>query len=194
MDRTSYALHGFCSWLLQDLNEPYEVIVCLFNDEAPRFTQMSNAGNELCQKQTRTWKRPAFFNISAANNLGLHYARGRWVFFANSDVICPSDYLRQVVGELRARNLYFVMGSRINLSQKLTDGLKPPQDHVAIGDYDYLRQVESSPESKFWGFGSPWIIEKETAFAIGGYDPRVLCYEDRDISERAIHYLRQRDR
>jgi hypothetical protein len=194
MDRTSFALHGFCSWLLQDIDELYEVIVCLFNDQSPRFTQLSEVGNKLCQKQIRTLKRPAFFNISAANNLGLYYARGKWVFFANSDVIYPSDYLRKVVGELRARSLYYVMGSRINLSQKITDGLKSPYLHTAIGDYDYLRNVESTPESKFWGFGSPWIIETKTAFAIGGYDPRILCYEDRDLSDRAVCYLRQQNR
>lgn len=191
MDRTAFALHGFRSWLLQDFDEPYEVIICLFNEEKRQFERLCQTGNPNATIKIYSWERPEHFNISAANNLGLHYAQGHWVFFANSDVIYPSGYLKPVVDELRARDLWFALGSRVNLSYTLTEGLNSPFTYNAIGAYDFLQTAESSSESGFWGFGSPWIIERTTAVAIGGYDPRILCHEDRDITERAMCFLRR---
>src|SRR4051795_5441010 len=72
MGRLELADYGFRSWMLQDLDRPYEVVCNLFNDQQARYEQLAQGRNSNCRLVIHAYERPAFFNISAANNLGLH--------------------------------------------------------------------------------------------------------------------------
>lgn len=192
MDRTREASYGFRSWILQQTNLPYEVILILFNDEESQFRALAADAPPNCHLIIKSFSRPAFFNISAANNLGLHYSTGKHVFFANSDIIYLSDYLRNVCAELESRGFYYAHGSRGNLTERVTRSLKPAATYSPPTTFDWLRHSEGETCSSVSSGGSPWIVLREVAYAVGGFDPGILCHEDSDFRDRVMHYLRRR--
>jgi hypothetical protein len=186
MDRTALAAHGFRSWMLQDFSNPYEVVINLFNDQEQTFQRLSEERNPLCRPVIRTFPRPGFFNISAANNLGLHQSSGEYVLFCGSDVIFPSSYLGTVTDELRRRDISYVDGLRINLGEARTKALGIPSGYSRAANYDFLVSSELGTRP---GGVCNWIVRREVAKAIGGFDPLLLCYEDADFNDRVSHYL-----
>src|SRR5688572_22260319 len=90
------AVYGFRSWLLQRYEQPYEVILNLFYPCRELFDPLLEGANSNCIARIYQYEQPAFFNISASNNLGLHHSRGRYVAFANSDIIYPTNYLSRM--------------------------------------------------------------------------------------------------
>jgi len=182
MHRTHEAVYGFRSWMLQDTDTPYEVILNLFNDQAPLFETLAQGRSPTCQYRIHSYRPPEFFNISAANNLGLAQSTGKYVIFSNSDVIYPSHYLSTLIGELARRNLFYVQGSRVNLLPKVTAALPPAS---ALTNFDSLFD-----RGGYQGGGnSCWTIRRDIALQLGGFDAKVLCHEDSDLNMRAIHYL-----
>lgn len=191
MNRTSQASYGFRSWMLQDFGEQYEVVLCLFNDREHVFTELTTDANPRCAVRIQRHQAPAFFNISAANNLGLAASRGEYVLFANSDIVYPSWYLREVLDELTRRSIDYALGSRANLTQTQTRNLQSPSAYTFSSNFDAM----------FCGAGhsisngtSPWIAKRDVAISIGGFDPRVVCHEDSEFNDRMIHYLRRSKR
>lgn len=192
MDRTEAALLSFRSWLLQSAHFDFRVVMNVFND---RRVDYERVASEVRQGSTAALivehPRPAAFNISAANNIGLHYCDGDWVFFANSDVVHTAAYLRRIMTELERRNLLYAIGGRVNLDQLQTRELL----NCAAGDtaarLEQLAGTEFLPGQRIWGVGSPWMIRRPIVEEIGGFDPQIVCYEDRDLTERAMHYLRR---
>lgn len=190
MDRTSLAAHGFRSWMLQELSSPYEVVINLFNDQEGRFQKLSEDRNPLCRPVIKTFPRPRFFNISAANNLGLHESSGEYVLFCNSDVIFPSSYLGAVTKELGSRDVSYADGWRVNLGEARTKALCDPSDYTMAANYNSLVDFERDTPS---GGVCTWIVRRDVARAIGGFDPLVLCHEDADFNHRVSHYLRRKE-
>ena len=186
MERTALAAHGFRSWMLQGCSSPYEVVINLFNDQERAFQRLSEDRNPLCRPVIRVFPRPSFFNISAANNLGLHEASGEYVLFCNSDVIFPSAYLSIVTDELRHRDISYADGLRVNLGEARTKILGVPSDYTMAANYDSLVGYELDTPS---GGVCTWIVRRDAARAIGGFDPLVLCHEDADFNDRVLHYL-----
>src|SRR5438874_2449745 len=86
------AVYGFRSWLLQDYERPYEVVLNLFYPCRELFEPLIAGANPNCQVRIFQHEEPEYFNISASNNLGLHLSGGRVIFFANSDIIYPSHF------------------------------------------------------------------------------------------------------
>jgi hypothetical protein len=189
MERTELAVHGFRSWMLQDFSSPYEVVINLFNDQERTFRMLSENRNPLCRPLIRTFPRPSFFNISAANNLGLHQSSGEYVLFCGSDVIFPSSYLDTVTDELRRRDISYVDGLRVNLGEARTRTLRPPSGYTPAANYDSLVGCELDARS---GGVCAWIVRREVAREIGGFDSLLLCYEDADFNDRVLHYLRRK--
>ena len=189
--RTDLASYGFRSWMLQEIDQPYEVIVNLFNDREAVFEDLAKGKNPLCRVIIKKYAPPAVFNISAANNIGLHFATGTYVMFANADIIHPSGFLRAVAGEMSRRNLHYVVGTRSNLTPERTAALAPAQSFTREKNFDILRGVEFLKEIPR-GYGlSPWILSREAARAVGAFDSNVFCHEDEDLNDRAMHYLRR---
>ena len=194
MDRSEQASYGFRSWLLQDMDEPYEVVVNLFNDREAFFRKLSEDANPFCHSRICIYTPPAFFNIAAANNLGLHLARGKYVLFANSDIVYPSDFLRRLLGEMIRRGLHYMLGARVNLNADQTRSLRPAASYSLSHSFDVLKGAENLPGRVLSIGASPWVITREAAYAIGGFDPQVICHEDSDFNDRAMHYLRRQGR
>jgi hypothetical protein len=191
MGRLELAAYGFRSWMIQDADRPYQIIMCLFNDQRELFERLTVGKNPHCQVEIHTFDRPSFFNISASNNLGLHFARGRYVTFANSDIIYPRHYIRRSAAGMIANHLYYATGTRANLTLAHTKALRPPETYTAEDSFDFLDRDSDAMELEVWPGFSPWIIERELVLKLGGYDPKVLVIEDRDLEDRAMHYLRR---
>ena len=191
MERTDLAVYGFRSWLLQEVDFPYEVVLVLFNDRRERFDVLCEAAHPQCVPRIHVYDPPEFFNISAANNLGLHAATGRYVLFANSDIIYPSHYLRSVVRELETHQLAYLQGSRINLTPAQTQQLRPVGAYTPDANFDGL--VGRENRRKLITGSSPWVVRRDIARNIGGFDANVLCHEDSDFNDRVMHYLRRHD-
>jgi hypothetical protein len=193
MNRTREASYGYRSWMLQDIQEPYEVILNLYNDQKPQFESLGAGGNPYCSRGTNVFAPNAFFNSSAANNIGLHFASGKYVFFTNSDIIYPSNYLRIVSKEISKRDVCFSLGSRINLNSDQTSSLSAPSQYTIKNNFDFMIGYENLPGRVMIHGMSPWMILRSIAENIGGFNPKVLCNEDSEFDDRAMHYLRRTD-
>jgi Glycosyl transferase family 2 len=187
MQRTHEAAYGFRSWILQDMDEPYEVVLNLFNDKESLFENLMQGGNPNCQCRIQSYPPPAFFNISAANNLGLARSTGQYVLFANSDIIYPQSYLRTLTGELARRDLCYLLGSRVDLSEEETGTLRPAS---VLTSFDFLNDERKGRRPGI--LGSPWTIRRDVAMQVGGFDSRILCHEDMEFNDRVIHFLRRK--
>ena len=191
MDRTHEAAYGYRSWMLQDIDGPYEVILNLCNDRRPYFDDLGADANPNCQKIINELQRPDFFNISAANNIGLHFARGEYVLFANSDIIYPAKYLRTLTSSLTRHRILYALGARVNLLEQQTRALAAPERYSAGSNFDSLVGLEHAPGRRIVLGCSPWIVAREVAFAIGGFDASILCHEDSEFNDRVMHYLQR---
>jgi len=75
---------------------------------------------------------------------------------------------------------------RVNLGPTPTKALAPPLSYDGTTNYDFLVERESQTPA---GGVCAWLARREVARAIGGFDPRVLCHEDKDFEARILHYL-----
>jgi GT2 family glycosyltransferase len=190
MGRLELADFGFRSWMLQTWDQPYEVILSLFNDQQPRYEALTKGKNPNCRVIIRSYDRPEFYNSAAANNLGLHFATGEYVLFANCDIIYPSTYAERFIRNMRRHNCGYAVGSRYNLSSEETAALGPVAQYTLKNNFDFL-DVKSinPPVAVRWVTCGPWMIRRDLAQAIGCFDPAVPVSEDDDICSRAVHYL-----
>jgi glycosyltransferase involved in cell wall biosynthesis len=138
------------------------------------------------------YPRPRSFNISAANNIGIHYAKGNYVVIANSDIIYPPDYLETLGSELLKQNMYFTTTSRVQLSKAQTMGLRPPIEYNSADGYKFVKAIERTSRNVIYGIGT-WVFQRDIIRAIGGYDPKVLAFEDAECNDRVLHYLRRKN-
>jgi hypothetical protein len=171
--------------MLQEMDEPYEVVLNLFNEKASILEGLAQGHNPNCIYRIQSYRPPAFFNISAANNLGLARSTGAYVIFSNSDIIYPRQYLRTLKDELFHRDLYYALGARVNLGPEETAALPPASD---LTSFEFLvGRVRTHG-----GGNSCWTIRRDIALQVGGFDPEVLCHEDLEFNDRVIHYLRRK--
>lgn len=184
------AVYGFRSWLLQDFGRPYEVILNLFTPYRHLFDPLIAGANPNCRAIIHQHEEPEFFNVSAANNFGLHLSRGRYVMFSNADIIYPSYFLSRAVAELEQRDVCYAVAGRLNLTAAQSAELRPVTDYTRERGFDHLVGLERSP-SDVWPAISPWMLRRDVALAVGGFDPRILMAEDRDLNDRVMHYLRR---
>jgi hypothetical protein len=191
MNRTREASYGYRSWMLQDIQEPYEVILNLYNDQKPLFESLEAGCNPYCVRIIKKYPPSSIFNLPAANNLGLHFATGKYVLFANSDIIYPGNYLRIIIEELSKRRICYALGARINLSSDQTSTLADPSKYTKENNFDFLVGCENLPGRNMIQGTSPWMILRSIAENIGGFDPHVVCHEDSEFNDRSMHYLRR---
>jgi hypothetical protein len=186
------AAYGFRSWMIQDYDQPYEVVLNLFNDARPMFEKLREGANPNCRVAINEVEPPEMFNISAANNLGLHDSTGKYVIFANSDIIHPAHFLSRAMGEIEARNICYAVASRMNLSEQQNKLLRSdPASYTREKGFTEIQGTEKAIEALVWRAFSPWIVRRDIAFAIGGFDMRILAGEDKDLNDRVMHYLRR---
>src|SRR6185437_3037494 len=186
------AVYGFRSWLLQDYDRPYEVLLNLFAPCRNLFDPLVEGKNPNATVSVFQYDTPAFFNVSAANNLGLHKSRGRHVMFANADIIYPGAFLQRAMFELSERNICYAVAARCNMTAKQTQDVhrKTPLQYTTADRFGHLAGMELVEGAYNMAALSPWMIRRDVAFAIGGFDPKVMTAEDRDLDYRLLHYLR----
>ncbi len=187
------AVYGFRSWMLQDSDRPYEVILNLFTKARDMFDPLVEGKNPNCIVQIQEREEPEFFNISAANNLGLHLSIGAHVMFANSDIIYPAHFLRRAMAELTGRDICYALAARMNMTAAQCEKLKPPMHYTRANPFTDLHGLECATDANVWSSISPWMLRRDIAFAVGGFDKQVLIAEDRDLTDRAMHYLRRKN-
>jgi glycosyltransferase involved in cell wall biosynthesis len=194
MNRTTEASYGFRSWMLQNCDFDFEVVCTLFNNRKGFYEELEKGKSIHCRVIYDVHAPPKFFNISIANNLGLIASQGEYVFFCNSDIIYPSTYLQRAIAELDRRKICYACGARMNLREEfMRRVVKNPSQYTLDNNYDRdLVGLEwGSPAMFFWGNGSPWMVRRDVALAIGGFAPELVCYEERDFEDRVMHYLQK---
>jgi hypothetical protein len=187
------ATYGFRSWLLQDYDRPYEVVLNLFAPCRDMFDPLVEGKNPNAIVNVREYETPAFFNISAANNLGLHAARGKYVMFANADVIYPGQFLKRALAEMNRREIVYAVAARSNMTAKQSDKVheKTPLQYTQADRFTELYRNEFGEGVYNMHAISPWMIRRDVAYAVGGFDPKILMAEDRDLDYRLVHYMRR---
>jgi hypothetical protein len=185
------AVYGFRSWMLQDYDQPYEVILSLFTKARDMFDPLVEGKNPNCIVRITEYEEPEYFNISAANNLGLHLSKGRYVMFANSDIIYPAHFLKRAMAELSGRDICYAIAARMNMTGAQCQRLKPPISYTRENPFSELIGLERGTDASVWNAISPWMLRRDIAFAVGGFDKQVLIAEDRDLTDRVMHYLRR---
>jgi hypothetical protein len=187
------AVYGFRSWMLQDYDRPYEVVLNLFAPCRELFDPLVVGKNPNAIVSVYQYETPPFFNISAANNLGLHKGRGKYIMFANADVIYPGWFLQRAMSELNGRDLAYAVAARCNMTPQQSDTVhhKTPLQYTRADPFNELIGKEREEGVYNMAAISPWMIRRDEAFAVGGFDPKVLFAEDRDLDYRLLHYLRR---
>jgi len=187
------AVYGFRSWMLQDYDQPYEVILNLFADARLMFDPLVQGKNPNCDPRIFEHGEPEYFNVSASNNLGLHLSKGRFVLFANADIIYPGNFLSRTMAELAKRDICYAVAGRLNMTPSDCARLKPAMSYTRDNAFNELLGWEHKPGANVWNAISPWMLRRDVAFDIGGFDKRVLIAEDKDLSIRVVHYLRRKN-
>jgi hypothetical protein len=70
---------------------------------------------------------------------------------------------------------------------------KSPLQYTPADRFNDLRGFERGEGVYNMPAISPWMIRRDVAFAIGGFDPKILFAEDRDLDYRLLHYLRRQN-
>src|SRR5688572_19981538 len=123
-------VYGFRSWMIQDYDRPYEVILNLFGEsKRPMFEPLTKGANPNCRPRIIAHPEPNYFNTSAANNYGLYQARGRYVIFVNADMIYPGKFLTRAMGELERGDISYAVAARVNLTEAISSKLKPASEY-----------------------------------------------------------------
>src|SRR5258708_946962 len=141
MGGTQLARYGMHSWMLQDFLGRYEVILNLFNDKRPVFEKIAADKPASCDVVIKEYAPPQVFNISAANNLGLHFARGKYVIFCNADVIIPSYYLRRLIAAMDKHDWHYFLGGRWNFTPTVTEKVGPVESYTRENNFDKLMNL-----------------------------------------------------
>ena len=192
MNRTEYALYGFRSWMLQDIDRPYEVVLNLFNDRRGGFDVLARGANPHCRAVINVFDPPTVFSIFRRPTISAFTSPPEpmscWPIRMSS---APSHFLRRAMDELDRREICYCTSTRINLTPEQTDALKPADQYSQTADFDELCGTEYCPGISKWVGVSPWIVRRDIAAAVGGFDANVVCHEDADLDERVMHYLRR---
>src|SRR5439155_15163137 len=83
--------------------------------------------------------------------------------------------------------------SRVNLTPAQTKKLAAAETYSKTNPFDKaLSGIERIRGQSIWPALSPWMLRRDIAFELGGFDGRVIMAEDRDLMERGVHYLRRK--
>jgi len=131
--------------------------------------------------------------FSAANNLGLEHAMGRFIGFVNPDVAVKFDELSVLEavareqGALVAPQLLNVDGSEQPNGRGFPLLVAKVRHRLRGGDATYLlRSDDGNPRAVCWVMGAAILGDRAVFERLGGWDDRFfLYYEDKDIGLRA---------
>ena len=87
------------------------------------FDPLLDGKNPQAYVSVQQYQTPEFFNVSAANNLGLYKSRGRYLMFANADIIYPGSFFRRAMFELTEHHISYAVAARCNMTQPQTQNI-----------------------------------------------------------------------
>ncbi len=131
--------------------------------------------------------------FSAANNLGLGYARGNFIGFVNPDVTLDLDGIAVLEAVARQRDALVAPQLLHPDGSEQPNGRGYPlltakiRNRLRGQDPRYLlRSPDGEPRAVCWVMGAAVFGTRSMIERLGGWDPHFfLYYEDKDISLRA---------
>ena len=131
---------------------------------------------------------PDNLGFAGGNNLGAHYANGRYLAFLNPDTVVEPGWLEALIAALESHPEAGLATSKILL-------LSDPERINTCGNdvhisgitlcrgMGLLRQSFSSQEEVSAASGAAFVIRKDVFEALDGFDERFFMYmEDTDLS------------
>lgn len=184
--RSKEAYFGLKTWLNQKTEGNYEIILQLFG--VSRRDVLDSLDEKSSRLKIWEYSKPNFFNISAANNLGAKKARGALVLFANIDILYPPSFLESLLREIAFTRSRYAICNRYNMTEIETNEFYKIFKNNGTIDFAFLRTCGLKIGGHMFP-SSPWVFERRLFAEIGGFNTNVYCYEDKEVSERAAHYL-----
>lgn len=129
--------------------------------------------------------------FSRANNQGAAIAKGRYLFFLNSDTLLTADILTPLKNILESNPRLGAVAPRLRLAdgswQSEAHGQFPTIFNIIRGKI--IKERQPLPEQKIlktdWISGAALMIKKEIFMAAGGWDEAFFLYlEDADLCWR----------
>lgn len=140
--------------------------------------------------EVKVIKSPINGGYGAGNNLGVHYAKGKYIAILNPDIIAGANWLQQLISPLQNNPKAIVTpkillydGSAINTCGNINNftGLTFTRGLGADPITDYCHTDNVSGIS-----GACFAIHREEYIRLGGFDENFFLYnEDADFSWRA---------
>lgn len=138
--------------------------------------------------------------FSQANNLGVQYAKGKYLLFLNADTIVRSDFTADFLKEFGNREFgaaglklfntdgtfQLSSGKEVNFFNEIIN--KDEEYKFRSRNVPFIEQKEkemSRITESDWVTGAAMIIKKDEFIKYGGFDDKFfLYYEDADICKR----------
>ncbi len=124
-----------------------------------------------------------------ANNQGAKYARGKYLFFLNSDTVIKENIFVPLVNFLDKNKKVGIISPKLFLEdgseQKYAFGKFPTLFSVIIEKFKRTEIKNSEPFEVDWVSGAALIIRKDIFNKINGFDKKYFMYfEDIDLCKR----------
>ena len=203
-NRPDLLAHAVRSALAQDLDRPFEVIVC-DNDPASAVAQgLAAAIPELADRSFRYFVHSENMGVFGNFNRCIALARGEWVTILNDDDLLDPECLSLALAEARRDPSIDGVVPRKRWLDERDVAPRPARRSRKIAG-DALRAVmfrgrrsrRIKAERFFWGAvvgnGGGFVFRKSAALAVGGFYPEEYPSADYWFYARfaARHHLRQ---
>jgi glycosyltransferase involved in cell wall biosynthesis len=174
-DRSDYFAEAVTSALRQNVSVPVMVI-----DNASTKFDFEKAVRDLRNPKVSYLRNPANLGMVENWNQCLERAATRWVsILHDDDVLYPNavEWLSRAIAEQPGRALYFGLDDVLDEQSRMTRN-KVETDPV----YTDISAEEYAVRNQFCACG--FVVDRERALAIGGYDRRLQMAPDWDLYSR----------
>lgn len=141
--------------------------------------------------------------MGAGNNIGMHAARGRYIFVLNPDVAVVPESLEKMVAYMDAHDDIGILGPRLinpdgsiqESCRRFPSAMVPLYRRTALGKLPFARKTlahhlmadidHTKTQAVDWLFGAALLIRASALDSVGYFDERFFLYfEDLDLCRR----------
>jgi glycosyltransferase involved in cell wall biosynthesis len=169
-DRCRYLKRAIASALAQT---GVQLEVLVIDDASMDAT--SDMVSRLADRRVRYVKRTVSEGVSAARNIGISQAKGRWIAFLDDDDVWSPNKLARQVGVMETNGTTWSYAGDVAVDDELNildGGPPPPPDEVV----DLLERHNSVPAG-----ASNVVVAAETLATAGPFDTELTNSEDWDM-------------